>query len=463
MRILLLNPPGKQLYTRDYYCSKTSKANYCYHPVDLLILSGILATEHEIKVIDCMAEELNGSQTLSQIEAFGPQVVIFLTGSVSWEEDEPFMREVKQLTQAIIIASGDVLLEDGAKRLQDYPVLDAIILDFTSTQILSWLRGERTANYDSLIYLEATGQVRHSGQRERGGEFSIEVPRHDLFPFKKYRYPFVKGTPFATILTDYGCPYKCSFCVMPHLGYKTRPVANVLEELRAVRQLGIKEIYFNDQTFVVNQKRGQALFKAMIEEGFNFGWVSFSRVDLVDEEYLRLMRQAGCHTLIFGVESGNDATLERYHKGFTTAQVERTFALCRSLNIDVVATYVFGLPGETAADIKRTIAFALKLKCDYASFNVVVPRMGTQLRQEAVESGLVDPNELHMDQTGSFAVMGTDTISAAELLALKDLAVKSFYLRPRYLLRRLLMISSWFDLKNQLSEGWALINKIGEG
>ncbi len=459
MRILLLNPPGKQLYTRDYYCSKTSKANYRYHPVDLLMLSGILDADHQLRVMDAVAEDLSPEAALGQIISFQPEIVVCLTGAVSWEEDRGFMSLAKEKTGALILASGDILLENGEKVLDDFPVLDVIILDFTSPDILEWLRGNREQDYPSLLYRDESGQLRGHEERVSNGGFTIPVPRHDLFPFKKYRYPFVKREPFATVLTDYGCPFKCSFCVMPHLGYKTRPVENVMAELRLIKQLGIKEIYFNDQTFGVNKQRGKALAQAMIDEDFRFGWVCFSRVDLVDQEYLKIMKKAGCHSLIFGVESGNDATLKRYNKGFSAKQVEETFALCRRLGFDIIATFVLGLPGETEEDLLRTIKFSKKIKCDYASFNVVVPRMGTQVRREAVAAGLVDPNEMRMDQTGSFAVMGTKELTSARLLEVRERAVKSFYLRPSYLVRRLLKIRSWFDLKNQLGEGWALLQK----
>ncbi|HBA25900.1 MAG TPA: hypothetical protein DCY98_00660, partial [Nitrospinae bacterium] len=83
MNILLLNPPGKKIYVRDYYCSKTSKANYIYHPIDLLLLSGILASRHSVDLIDAIAERLSPDDCLNRIANKKPDAIIALTGAVS--------------------------------------------------------------------------------------------------------------------------------------------------------------------------------------------------------------------------------------------------------------------------------------------------------------------------------------------------------------------------------------------
>ncbi len=59
VRVLLLNPPGSEIFIRDYFCSKTTKSNYLFHPIDLLAMSGTLAQEHEVSVLDGIAERLD--------------------------------------------------------------------------------------------------------------------------------------------------------------------------------------------------------------------------------------------------------------------------------------------------------------------------------------------------------------------------------------------------------------------
>ena len=94
MRVLLLNPPGRRTYVRDYLCSKTTKSNYLFHPIDLVVLSGTCAAEHEVGVLDCMAERLDPDRALARVRAFAPEVCVMLCGAVSWDEDRAFGRRL---------------------------------------------------------------------------------------------------------------------------------------------------------------------------------------------------------------------------------------------------------------------------------------------------------------------------------------------------------------------------------
>lgn len=150
MNILLLNPPGDKIYLRDYYCSKISKADYILHPVDLYILSGILYQKHNLYVIDAIVERLSEDECFDRIMKLDLDAIVFLTGQVSYEKDFRFMERVKEAKKDIkIIGTGDIFMEEGEKRLEEYRFLDAILLDFTTDDILKYLDGEEA---DNIIY-----------------------------------------------------------------------------------------------------------------------------------------------------------------------------------------------------------------------------------------------------------------------------------------------------------------------
>ena len=472
MKVLLLNPPGSKVYIRDYYCSKVSKSDYIYHPTDLLVLSGILSKAHEVSVIDAIAEGMGPGECAARVTQGGYGAVIFLTGAVSWAEDSEFIRRIKSGDgghgkgrsgdKPLTIGTGDILLEKYGEFLKKNEFLDAIMLDFTTEDILTFLEGD----YDkvrNIVFRRGSEVVDNGVLREKSKEFEIPVPRYDLFPNEKYNYPFVLRHPFVTVLTDYGCPFKCSFCVMVALGFKYRSIENVMEELKSARDFGFRDIYFNDQTFGVRRERLEDLCNRMIDERIGMGWVCWSRVDLIDEPLLTLMKRAGCHTILFGVETSNDAVLKENKKGFTSAQVEKTFALCKRLGVRTLGTFILGLPGEDRASCLRTIEFAKKIGADFASFNVLIPRMNTEVRGEAIERGWIDSELELMDQSGSFAVMSSDKMSPEEILALRDLAVKSFYMRPSYIVRRLLNIKTTYELKLLCMNGWGVLRKFFTG
>lgn len=458
-KVLLLNPPGDQIYIRDYYCSKVSKTNYIYEPPDLLFLSGTLYGRHKVQVLDAIAERLSFEESAKRIMQFNPDVIIFLTGSVSFSSDFEFMKRIKQACSAKLIASGDVVMENGARVMVEHPWLDAIILDFTTNDILKYLENKGTIN--NMIYRKRGGKI-IEGRREfpRGEYFEIPLPRHELFPNHLYRYPFTLRKKFATVLTDYGCPFNCKFCIMGTLGFKFRKVANVMQELRYLKKLGFREIYFDDQTFGANRKRTEALLNAIIKEKLDFTWSCFSRVDVVDAKLLGLMKQAGCHTIMFGVESANPEILKKYFKGISRSQIMKAFELCRKLRIKTLATFMLGFPGESKESAIETIKFAKALNPDYASFNIPVPRMGTQLRKEAIESDLISPDVMEMDQTGTYIAMHTSEMKKSELAELRQQAIREFYMRPTYLLGKIVKARNLHELKENLVDGLALIRKM---
>jgi len=457
-KVLLLNPPGDKVYLRDYYCSKVSKAGYIYEPPDLVILSGIIAQKHDVQVLDCIALGLSVHESLERVIDYSPDAIIFITGLASFKRDFQFLREVKSRCRSLLIGSGDVFMEDCTKRLAENDFLDAILLDFTDESILSYLDGVRSVR--NIVCRGAGGIIEGERVRWGGEEFDIPSPRHDLFPLERYKYTFVKKKKFATVLTDYGCPYKCTFCIMSRIGYKVRDVDGVLEELRVLKGVGITEIYFDDQTFAADRRRTVRLLEAMIRENLRFGWCCFFRADLADEGLIMLMKLAGCHTIIFGVETASQGLRDEYSKGISGEQIEAAFKLCRKHGIDVVATFIIGLPGETREMAEETIQFALKCGCDYASFNVAVPRVGTLLRKEAQASGLIGADLVEMDQSGGTVVMGTAQMGIDEIKSMIDRAVLRFYLRPSYLLWRLSRIKSTYDLTSRLDGMFGILKNI---
>ena len=444
-KVILLNPPADELYLRDYYCSKVSKSNYVYPPVDLVVLSGILNAEFELVVIDAIVRRLSDSECLDIIDKAKADALIFLTGAVSRNNDFAFMRLVKERSNIPLIGTGDLFLEEQDKFFKNEEWLDGIIMDFT--------------DLSSVIYRD--NLVVFTGfKKQASAEFSIPVPRHDLFMDKRYSYPFVRRMPFATVLTDYACPFKCKFCLSATLKYKYRSVDNVMDELLFLNSSGFRDIYFADQTFGANKKRTLELCERMKALKRKFGWVCFSRVDITDEEFISAMKEAGCHTIIYGIESGNDKILESLGKGIKREQIIKAFGLCKKYKISTVGTFILGFPEENESDIRETVKFAKEIGCDYASFNVLVPRARTEIKESLKESGTVDMKSIEeMDQSGSYTVLGTKYLTKEEVKRLRDQAIRDFFYRPSYLAKRALEIRSFWDIKRLFGGGFSLLKE----
>jgi len=458
MNVVLLNPPGKKLYVRNYYCGSTSKSTYIFPPLDLLVLSGILYREHSITVMDCIVDNISEDTAIKKIFDCQADAVVCLVSMVSWDADLQFLRSLKkQIPSLIVIANGDVFFENPQLKMRESGCIDAVLFDFISNDVNNYLGG-RDDHIEHMLYRRGDQVAfKKAAPGSKGGAFSIPLPRHELFIKKHYRFPFVRRYPYTAVLTNFGCPFKCSFCIAGKLGFRYRLAGEVIEELLSIDRLGIKELFFEDMTFGVPRANALEICRLMREKGLKFGWACFSRADVLDKELLAAMKAAGCHTIMIGAESSNENILRAYQKGYNTDTIRSAFKLCRAFGIKTVATFILGLPEDTRDTCLNTIEFAKKIDCDYASFNVAVPRPGTDLRHNAVQQGLIKDNEFVFDHSGAQVCMPAVKLSAKEINQLKCRAVREFYLRPGYILKQLFNMRSPRQLGEHIREFFGLL------
>lgn len=455
-RVLLLNPPGQETYIRDYYCSKLSRTGYTFPPVDLLHAGAQFRTAGwQVDAVDAIVEKLSIDQTLTAVESARPDAIFMLIGAVSVDEDADFIKRLRQkLPDVIIIASGDVLREH-ARQWIEAGYVDAAAQDFSSPSSVHYADGVREDLTD-IVYKSGDDIV--EGPTSTGKSFAIGLPPHDLFKALPYRFPFASRTPFASVLTDYGCPYRCSFCVMSQLHYHARPLDEVAQEIQTLQDLGIREFALWDQTFAVSKSRAKDFLEILPDGKDKMGWTCFTRPDCIDDQLAQAMARKGCHTVMMGVETAKAETLEAIKKDFSTTEMKAAFMACRKAGLESVATAIVGLPGESEADINATIDFVLYLDPDYVSVHTAIPRAGTALRQQMVEDGLVSAELANMDQSGETTVLSSDTLSAVDILRLRKRFNLRFYLRPKFLAR-----TAWRNLTQprrlieHARQGWTLI------
>lgn len=450
MKILLLNPPSQKLVLRDQYCSFTSKANYYWPSIDLLVQSGILSQKYEVKVLDAVIEKMEEASCYEVIRRISPDCILFVTGITSYKGDFEFMKEVKARHPCHVIASGGFLLNTYRQYLREYSFLDAILTNFCSAAIGSYLEGDE--DITDLAY-RRDGEIIH--RKGPGGPVSYPVPRHELFPIEKYRLPHGRRYPFSCVITNFGCPFHCKFCVAHDISYRERAVDEIMEELIYLNKLGIREVFFKDFTFGVNKKKLLHLCERMARET-DLTWVCASRADVLNEEAILAMKRAGCHTIQFGIETANQKLLSNYKDKISIEQIEKILALCRRHKINTLGHFIIGLPGETKESVKETIKFSKRMKCDYASFNLATPLLGTELREKCIEEGYIDPEPEEYDLTAGKAAIQTELLSKEELSRLKNHAIRSFYFRPGYILQRIRGIHSFRNLLSLIREGTAI-------
>jgi len=465
MKILLLNPPFQRRVIRGNYSSSEPKADYLYPPADLVLLSGILDHEYSVEVIDSVAEQLDDKTTLIRISLVKPVVVIFVMSALTHKSDFAFMNLVKtQLPNMLLVGTGDLLLTSPYHYLKEQEWLDAIITDFTSQDILRYLKGDELSIkhvVDRTTDNQKSGKVKlkKHGDASNRRNMLCGIPRHDLFPTNHYKLSHGRKSPATLTMLSFGCPYTCKFCPMERIWYKYRSVSDGIEEMRRIAAWGIKEVFFLDQTFAARRADALEFCLQLASEKLNLKWACLCRVDLVDEELLIAMKAAGCHTIQFGVETANEITLQASKKPINHKTTKQAFSLCASYSIRTVGHFIFGLPGDDENSAKQTVKLAIELDCDFAAFNIAEAVVGTSMQEEAINAGWIEQEQLTPDPSQPYPFPQSSGVTFDEVDEWRRMAIRQFYFRPSYWLKRLRDVQSVHEAKRLFSNGLHIFKK----
>ena len=388
MRILLLNPPGSRPFLRDYYCSTVSKSGYLWHPIDLLIQSGFLARHGELHLIDAIADRLTEKRALAQAARVRPDAAFALIGAQSLDEDLGFLRRLSESLPCLRLAvSGEPVLRDPRELLARAPFLRAVVQDFATPELGRWIASGAAISRQVVL-----GKRRAS--EGRTSRLSYPVPEHSLFVSGRYRMPLVGRRTYASVISDFGCPFQCTYCNSGKeaIGFAKRPLADLFEEIREIRRLGIRHLFIRNMNFTTPRSRSLEICEWLARKG-DMTFNCYSRPDTLDSELCAWMARAGCLLVHVGVEAFDEAILSAHKRPMRHEQIRDAFDLLRAQGIQSGAHFVLGLPGQTAQSIEETIRFAVDLDPDYASFNPLQERAGAALGR-AAERSAISPGDL---------------------------------------------------------------------
>lgn len=436
MRILLLNLPfyDKKLQ-RDLSCPHSSKADYYWPSIDLIAYSGIF-NDQELFFIDGVQEKIRDDKLIKKIKEIDPEYIFTIISAISLENDVRIIKKIKEINNKIKIACSGDLCTFNPEKIKEIKEIDYIIQDFTEKNKIREIINNRK---EKII----------SSSRENN--FSLNIPRHELFKKYKYSMPYSYYTPVTGILTNYGCPFRCKFCNSNNLKFKSREIKEIIEELRYIEKNGIKEVYMRDLTFGVPQI--EKILEEIIKSGIKIKWSCEFRVDLVNEKILDMMKKAGCFLIFYGGESGNQETLNFMNKGFKLKQMIEAINLTKKYGIETLVSFIVGFENEDEKAILKTKEFIMKLDPDFISLNVLVPRIGSKLREEnsSQESRKLDNSE----------ELGKKYPSGKYAYNYKQEIEREFFFRPKKLIRYLIISSkTGYRLKNFIFNGLSILSRV---
>ena len=412
------------------------------------MLSGVLPSDWPIQFIDAAINRLSPERTLAMVEQAKPDGIIMAMSSVVWSEDFAFLQHVrKSFPRVKLIIFGEVFKDQQfAQKALGYA--DGLIFDPLRSQIVEALEGKVSA---TATWIPA---------KKNNRELRIHIPRHDLFDNIRYRWPFVKHFRFACVFTQCGCPFVCSYCPESTTHVTYRPAENILEELDSIKSSGYRELHIGDASFGYPVENARRLLVGMYEKNYGFSWSAYVYPGLANATTLELMAKTGCHTVVIGIDSADGALLEKYGRRLAQGKIRDFISECRRNGIMVCGDLMLGFAEDDRDSCMRTVELAVELDLDYASFNIVSPMIGSSIREDYKKKGLISDESVGFETTGTIAVSATPNISPSELMELRSLAVRRFYLRPSYFLKRLKALRGPEDFLIQANEGYGVILRL---
>lgn len=456
MKALLINPPlARSELKNPVIANLFSNAM----PLGLLyIASYAIARGMEIKVIDGPAERLTLEETMRRVKEFEPDIVGLTTTT-------PVFHRAIETAEAVRAWSSTMPIIVGGPHITAAPVTSMLheCFDYGCVGEGEETFYELCQALDHGTPVEAVhGLILHDKQGVRFTPTRLPLMDLDPLPFPA-RYLVntklytslptdVRYLPKFTQLATRGCPFRCTFC--DHAAesevYRTpsaRYMADEMEEL--AHKYHAREVAFVGSTFTARRSHAEELCQRIIDKNLNLNWTCSTRVDVINEDILRLMKKAGCWSIRFGVESGNQQVLNLIKKGITKEQVSRAINLCDKVGIHTKAFFMVGHPGETLETLQETIDFACSMPLTDVTVQINTPLPNTHQFAQAHKYGTI----LNKDYTKySFfdAVFVPNGLTREDLLYYHKKFYRSFYWRPCTILRQLKKVSHWATLMNYL-------------
>jgi radical SAM superfamily enzyme YgiQ (UPF0313 family) len=374
MRTLLVNPP--------YPFSEIPIL-----PMGLSYLAGVLEHNgHEVQILDLLVSRYSKEKIKNKIEEYQPDIVGVTSVTLNYPVASDILKYTKSVDKDIItIIGGPHVTFAPVETLTEAPWIDIVVRGEGEMTMLDIVSGKKLADIDGIAYRDSSIKITRERRLIENLD-ELPPPAKHLFPLSRYLALDVH----ASILTGRGCPFNCIFCVGSKMGGRRVRYRNpklIVDEVGQSLASGFTEINFEDDHLTLNHQHLNALCDEIIARGLKFNWSAFSRVDTVNPEILRKMKQAGCTWLLYGVESGNQEILDIIKKKITLEKVQDAVRMAKEAGIGILASFIVGLPGETAETLKQTMQFAQGLGTSYG-FNVLSPFPGTEVREKAAEYGI---------------------------------------------------------------------------
>ena len=429
--VTLVNPP---------YLTKAHQ-HPPFPPLGLGYLAAVLEkNQYEVDIIDCQVMKLTHEDFRIEISKRQPSIVGITSTTRTYKSGLQIARITKKAhPNCLIIFGGPHVTFWDKNALDECPELDVVVRkegEYTLLELVQ--RVEAGQSYHDVVGITCrkNGKIIKNPDRPYIENLDqLPFPARHLWPLQSIR----KVEDIFYLTTSRGCVYWCEFCAAVRMfgrRYRMRSPQNVVDEIEFLHKTyGAETFTFCDDAFTVEQERTAELCRQIRKRGLKIVWNCGTRVDMITKRLLLKMREAGCVSVWFGVESGSQHVLNEMRKGISTEQTIRAIGWVRELGLKPVPNVLIGFPGETEESAWRTIKFAEKISPDdIAFFNIATPLPGTPMFDRVKENEWMRIFDFTLYDCAT-PIFETPNLSMKQVADLYQQAFQSFYFRPMYIPR----------------------------
>lgn len=396
MRFLLINPPLENL----------DSGRISAFPLGLAYIGRVILDRgHEAEILDIQLNKYDKELVENTIKNLKVDV-IGITGLVTTFNYLCWLTEtIKKYHPKIPIIVGGALATSSPKILLENTRADILVIDEgekIAARLIDFFeaRKEKISDIKGIWYKNDDGGIFANSPEERIENLdSINLPAWQLFDMEKYLVlpvPLLdlewrKKKRWIFVSTSRGCPFNCAFCSRV-FGRKTylRTAKNIILEIKAlVDNHNIGHINFCDDLFMIDKTRVLELCELIKKLNKKITWNATARVDAIDEPLLKKMKEAGCISLCFGVESASQKILDKMQKNITPQMAEKAIFLTKKAGIYPHCTFMIGMPGENEETLEETVKFIKETDIFPQGFSYTTPLPASKLYEETLERGLI--------------------------------------------------------------------------
>jgi len=361
------------------------------------------------------AEEYAPQNYAKKIGALQPDLIAFSIMSPHWYPMEPYFEELKKIMPDLPVCIGGYQAMLSQEQTIENPNVDYICVgdgEYAIGNIVQHLCGSKGGPADGMWEKLIDGSIYETEPHQIGDLEALPFPDYEIFS-KEDGFNDVnssifgpKGKLVLPVMTGRGCPYRCTYCCNTPIleGWKTKktflrkyqPEAMVDELIRLRDQYNVGYFEFWDELFLSNLKFVNAFFE-IYKEKIRLPFSINSRVEVMNEKFCKTAADAGCHTIWFGIESGDEEyRSKRLGRKMKNQQVIEAAANCKEAGINRLTFNIVGMPLETAGNMRQTLELNKAIAPEHFFFFPYIPLRGTPLYNTAKEEGLLLTNKRNL-------------------------------------------------------------------